>query len=74
MADARTLEATNQVENHIRWAAILICLGLVVLSITLLGVHPLAVVAFAVIGCPLVLAGILLFLYSIVAHQPKAEK
>ncbi|HEX3740893.1 MAG TPA: hypothetical protein VHV29_14425, partial [Terriglobales bacterium] len=62
MADARTLEATNQVENHIRWAAILICLGLVVLSITLLGVHPLAFVAFAVIGCPLVLAGILLFL------------
>jgi hypothetical protein len=50
----------------------LICAGLLVLLLTLIRIHPLAFVAFAVIGCPLVLAGILLFLYSIVSHQPES--
>jgi hypothetical protein len=50
----------------------LICAGLLVLLLTLIRIHPLAFVAFAVIGCPLVLVGILLFLFSIVSHQPEA--
>jgi hypothetical protein len=62
------------VESRIRWAATLVCLGLLVMLVTLIRIHPLAFVAFAVIGCPLVLAGILLFLYSIVSHQPESRE
>ena len=57
-------------ERRVRLAAILICLGLVVLLLTLIRVHPLAFMAFILMGCPLVLAGILLFLYSIVSEEP----
>lgn len=69
MAEARQLNPTARVETRIRRAASLICVGLLVLLLTLVRIHPLAFVAFAVIGVPLVLAGILLFLYSIVSHQ-----
>ena len=71
MPDARQLNATPLVETRIRRAAALICAGLLVLLLTLIRIHPLAFVAFAVIGCPLVLVGILLFLFSIVSHQPE---
>ena len=37
-------------------------------------VHPLAFIAFILIGCPPVLAGILLFLYSIVTEEPPANE
>lgn len=60
------------IERRIRWSGVLIVLGLVVQMTTLLFTHPLAFMAFALIGCPLVAAGILFFLYSIVAHTPSA--
>ena len=59
------------IERRIRKAALLVCLGLLVLLLTLVRIHPLAFVAFTVIGCPLVLAGIVLFLYSVVSHSPQ---
>lgn len=71
MAQALQINARTRVETRIRLAAALICAGLLVLLLTLIRIHPLAFVAFAVIGCPLVFAGILLFLYSIVSHQPE---
>ena len=73
MAEMQRINSIPRVETRIRWAAALICAGLLVLLLTLIRIHPLAFVAFAVIGCPLVLAGILLFLYSIVSHQPETE-
>jgi len=36
-------------------------------------VHPLAFIAFILIGCPLVLAGMVLFLYAIISHEPKGS-
>jgi hypothetical protein len=60
-------------EGRIRLAATLISLGLLVLFMTLLRIHPLAFVAFALIGFPLVLAGILLFLYSVISEDSKAS-
>jgi hypothetical protein len=63
--------AVPTVEKRIRQAAVLVCLGLLVLLLSLVRIHPLAFMAFILIGCPLVLAGILLFLYSIVSHQPE---
>lgn len=57
------------IERRIRWSGLLIVLGLVVQMTTLLFTHPLAFMAFALIGCPLVAVGILFFLYSIVTHS-----
>jgi hypothetical protein len=55
-------------ERRIRWAGLLIVAGLVVQMLSLISIHPLAFMSFLMIGCPLVGAGILLFLYSIVSH------
>lgn len=55
-------------EKRLRMASLLTCLGLLVLILTLIRIHPLAFVVFAVIGCPLAAAGILLFLYSVVSE------
>jgi len=57
------------VEKRLRWAGLLIALGLVVQLLTFMWIHPLAFIAFAAIGCPLVAAGVLLYLYSIVTPQ-----
>jgi hypothetical protein len=56
------------IERRIRWSGLLIGAGLVVQMLTLLWTHPLAFVVFLLIGCPLVGAGVLLYLYSLVAH------
>lgn len=57
------------VEKRLRWAGVLIALGLVVQLLTFIRIHPFSFIVFAVIGCPLVLAGVLFYLYSIVSHQ-----
>jgi hypothetical protein len=73
---ARSLDPEKPVvlERRIRMAATLISIGLLVLLATLLRIHPLAFVGYAVIACPLVVAGIVLFLYSIIAQEPKNPK
>jgi hypothetical protein len=63
---------TPLVERRLRWAGLLIAVGLVIQSATFLWIHPLAFIAFAVISCPLVASGVLLFLYSLVSH-PTAQ-
>ena len=67
-----TARPSAPTERRIRLASMFVCLGLLVLLLTLVRIHPLAFVAFTVIGCPLLLAGILLFLYSIVSHSPES--
>jgi hypothetical protein len=71
--ESRAASATPVVEKRVRLAAVLICLGMLVQLITLLRIHPLAFMAFILIACPLVAAGILLYLYSIVSHQPETR-
>jgi len=61
------------VERRLRWAGLLIALGLAIQLVTFIWIHPLSFIAFAVIGCPLVLAGVLLYLYSIVSHSPRPQ-
>ena len=56
-------------ERRIRWAGLLIVAGLLLQLLTLPLTHPLAFVGFVVLGCPLVAAGMLLFLYSLVSHE-----
>lgn len=62
------LQKAPPVEKRLRWAGLLIALGLVVQLVTFIWIHPLAFIAFATVGCPLVLAGVLLYLYSIVSR------
>lgn len=57
---------TSVTERGIRWASVLVGAGLLVQLASLLIVHPLAFVAFLMIGCPLMAAGIVLYLFSLV--------
>jgi hypothetical protein len=54
------------VERRIRWASFLIVAGLLVQLGSLLVIHPLAFVAFLMVGCPLIAAGIVVYLVSLV--------
>jgi len=65
--------AGNLIERRIRWSGILVGAGLIIQMLTLLWTHPLAFVAFLLIGCPLVAAGILLYLYSLATYGQAAE-
>ena len=56
-------------ERRIRWSGALIAVGLLLQLLTLPLTHPLAFIGFIVLGCPLVVAGIPLFLYSLVSHD-----
>jgi hypothetical protein len=53
------------VERRISWASLLVGAGLLVQLASLLVVHPLAFVAFLMVGCPLMAAGIALYLFSL---------
>ena len=57
------------IERRIRWAGLLVVVGLVLQMLTFLSIHPLAFMGFLLIGCPLVAAGMLLYLYSLVSHD-----
>jgi hypothetical protein len=56
----------ESVERRIRWASILAGAGLFVQAATLFPVHPLAFVAFILIGCPLLAIGIGMYLLALV--------
>ena len=66
VGDSNTESKRPMVEMRLRWAGLLVAVGLAIQLLTFVWIHPLCFLAFAVIGCPLVIAGILLFLYSIV--------
>jgi hypothetical protein len=57
------------IERRVRWSGLLVVAGLVLQMLTLLSIHPLAFVSFLLLGCPLVAAGMLLYLYSLVSHD-----
>jgi hypothetical protein len=56
----------TKLEKRLRWAGVLIAAGLVVQVLTLLRLHPIAFVVFLGVACPLMAAGIVLFLWTIV--------
>jgi plastocyanin len=57
------------IEKRIRLSGLLIVSGLVVLLVSLLWAHPLAFLAYLVIGCPLMVGGALLYLYSLASKD-----
>jgi len=54
--------------KRLQLSGALVAAGLIVEVVTLYWAHPLAFVAFIVLGGTLVAAGTLLYLYSIVSH------
>jgi hypothetical protein len=56
------------IEGKIRWSGLLIVAGLAIEMFTLAFVHPLAFMTFLLVACPLIAAGILLFLYGLVSN------
>jgi hypothetical protein len=64
--------AALSIERRIRWSGLIISAGLIVQTFTLFWTHPLAFLAFLLIGCPLVAAGVLLYLY-LLASQATAD-
>jgi hypothetical protein len=65
---------TLPVERRIRWSGLLIVAGLIILLFSLRWAHPLSFMAFLVLGCPLILSGILLFLWALVTTDAKDAK
>ena len=58
-------QKTALVEKRLRWAGLFIGLGLAVQLLTFVWIHTFAFMAFALIACPLLLAGILVYLYTL---------
>ena len=55
------------IERRVRIAAILVAAGLLVEVLVLRGLRPAAFLIFVLAGIPLVAAGVLVFLYSLVS-------
>jgi hypothetical protein len=61
--------AQTKVERNLRLASLLVIAGLFLQLITLFSNHPLAFMAFIFVGSPLVLAGVLVYLWSLVGQS-----
>ena len=62
----------NVTERRIRASGVLIALGLLILFVSLIPSHALAFVGFAVVGAPLLLAGIIWYLISVLKHSSES--
>jgi hypothetical protein len=59
----------SRLETRLRWAGVLIASGFLLQLLTFVRIHPFSFMVFVLVGCPLVVAGMLLYLYSVVSHQ-----
>jgi hypothetical protein len=57
------------IEARLRWAGLLIAVGLVLQLGVSMWIHPLAFVTFLLVACPFVVAGMLVFLWALVAAR-----
>ena len=61
------MKTRSALEQRITRAGLLIAGGLLVETVASTFVHPLAFVTFLMVACPLVVAGMLLFLWTLVS-------
>ena len=61
--------AQIKVEHRLRLASALLLAGLGLQALTLFTNHPLAFLGFIFVASPLVLAGIIVYLWSLIAHS-----
>jgi hypothetical protein len=66
--------AVPLVERRIRWASLFVVAGLLVQLISLLVIHPLAFVAFLMLGCPLIGFGIIVYLLALVSSESSPDR
>jgi plastocyanin len=59
----------RSIERRIRWSGLLLAAGLGILVGSLLWDHPLSFMGFLVLGCPLILAGSVLYLFALVSKD-----
>jgi len=59
------VKSGDRLERRITWAGIFIAAGLLVQSLTSFWVHPVAFMCFIMLGTPLVVVGVVFFLYSL---------
>lgn len=64
----------TRMERRIRRAGILLVLGLAVELISLMWSHPTAFLLFLLVGAVLIAAGLLYYLYSLVAGEKEVEE
>jgi plastocyanin len=57
------------IERRIRWSGILLSAGLGILVVSLIWNHPLSFMGFLALGCPLIVAGALLYLFALVSKD-----
>ena len=60
-------------ERRIRWAAVFVMVGIAILLGSLASDHPLSFMAYLVLGCPVVLLGVLLYLYALSTARSSDE-
>ena len=59
----------SALDRSIRRAGLLIAAGLAVEIVATAFIHPFAFIAFLLVACPLILAGMFLFLWALVASS-----
>lgn len=62
------------VERRMRRAGIIVAAGLMVELLSLIPLHALAFIAFAAIGAPVLIVGVILFLLAIVSQPLSSDK
>ena len=56
-----------KITNALKWSSLLVVAGVSVQLLCLIYVHPLSFITFLSVGCPLVGAGVVLYLYSLLS-------
>ena len=63
----------KQLDERIRLSALIIALGLIVQGVSATVLHPLAFIAYLLVGFPLVCAGVLYFLSGLVSKAGRND-
>ena len=67
------MKAGSRLERHLQISAALVILGLLVEALCMVWARPLGFVAFVSMSGPLILAGVAIYLYSIVAGHLSSD-
>lgn len=62
------------VERRVRRSGIIVAAGLVIELLSLIPIHALAFIGFAVVGVPVIAAGVVLFLLAVVSQAPVRDE
>lgn len=62
------------IDAKLRRASLIVALGLLIQLLSLLPLHPLAFIAFVAIGVPIMAAGVIYYMVSLLAYSESSEK